>query len=147
MSDKATPLSFVFTSSAKLSELSVKDGQMIYVGDKGKIYFDLKGERTAYHDIIELPSDAERLALTTPATNKIYLILDNLEMWRHNGTAWVKLSSEPQVVFYEAEENGFPTEGNTNKLYVRGTDIYRYVSDSSAYVKMCQSRSSRWETI
>ena len=49
MADKM--ISVIGTVASRLPDLSIKDGQLIFVKDKKKIALDLGGKRTFYNDI------------------------------------------------------------------------------------------------
>ena len=66
MPNTTTPQSFIITTKSKISSLPVKNGQMIFVKDKEKIYYDWDNKRTAYHDFVELATNAERTGLESP---------------------------------------------------------------------------------
>lgn len=131
-----TPQSFVVTTSDKLSSLGVKNGQEVYVKDKGKIYYDWDNKRKAYHDVIELATNADRLSLEDPYTNKLYIVMENCTLWQYDGTSWHSLITEPSVIFVGSE--GFPTIGNGSVLYVSGTQLYKYDTNSKAYVEIAK---------
>ena len=52
-----TVLSICATVGSRLSDLVIKDGQLIFVRDKHKIAFDFGGKRTFYNQIVEVASD------------------------------------------------------------------------------------------
>lgn len=131
-----TPQSFVVTTSAKLSSLPLKNGQEVYVKDKGKIYYDWDNKRQAYHDIVELATDADRISLESPYTNKLYIVLETFGLWQYKGESWYPIITEPSVVFVESE--GFPTVGSGSKLYVSGTQLYKYDINSKSYVEIAK---------
>jgi hypothetical protein len=61
-------LSIVATEQKKLQDISITDGQLIFVKDKGRIVLDLNGKRTFYNKINILETDEEREDYETDST-------------------------------------------------------------------------------
>lgn len=57
----------VYTTSNRLDELNIEDGQIIFVVDTRTIYFDMKNKRTSYSTIFVFETEDERLAMESPA--------------------------------------------------------------------------------
>ena len=55
-----TIMSLIATSSSRIRDLVIKDGQLIFIQDSGRIAFDYKGKRVFYNQIVELETEAER---------------------------------------------------------------------------------------
>ena len=68
-------MTVVATTSDRIKDLVIKDGQLIFCHDVGRIAFDYKGKRKIYNQIIELETEQERLDLDEPENGKYYLIL------------------------------------------------------------------------
>lgn len=66
-------IQIVYTTSNRLDELSIKDGQVIFVMDTRSLYMDMKGKRTNYSTIFVFGTDEERLAVETPAQGFYYV--------------------------------------------------------------------------
>ena len=64
----------IATTSSKISELVIKDGQLIFIQDLGRIAFDFKGKRVFYNQIVELDTEAERLTLDSPLDGYYFVI-------------------------------------------------------------------------
>ena len=62
MADTTTKsvMSLIATTSSRIRELVIKDGQLIFIQDLGRIAFDFKGQRVFYNQIVELDTEAER---------------------------------------------------------------------------------------
>lgn len=92
-----TVLSVVATSNSKLSELSVKDGQLIFVQDKNTIAFDFGGRRRLYKQIEEISTEAARLSILAPVTGCYYFVVETSVLWTyHDG--WVQITTTPSSV-------------------------------------------------
>lgn len=58
---------FIYTTSAKLNDLPVEDGQIIFVPDMSTIGLDTHGQRSIFHTIKEFETEEERAATPFPA--------------------------------------------------------------------------------
>ena len=69
-------LSAVATSGSRISNLSIKDGQLVFVQDLHRIALDFDGKRVFYNQIIELQTDEDRLGLLAPVSGLYYFVID-----------------------------------------------------------------------
>lgn len=92
-----TVLSVVATSNSKLSELSVKDGQLILVQDKNTIAFDFGGRRRLYKQIEEISTEAARLSILAPVTGCYYFVVETSVLWTYRD-GWVQITITPSSV-------------------------------------------------
>ena len=113
-----TLFSVVSTSSSKINNLDIKNGQLIFMSDVGRIAMDFKDKRVFYNQITELETDADRLALTDPL-NGFYFVLSKAILW-HYKDGWTQITGEPDEIIYIG--NDLPTIGQENKLYVDTKD-------------------------
>lgn len=96
-STEKTVLSAIATSNSKLSELSVKNGQLIFIQDKNTIAFDFGGRRRLYKQIEEVSTDADRLSILAPVTGCYYFVVETSVLWTyHNG--WVQITTTPKDI-------------------------------------------------
>lgn len=104
------------TTSDRLSDFLIKDGQLIFIQDNQTIAFDWRGKRKFYNQIIELETDEERKNLSEPVNRKYYFIIGTGVLWRYfNG--WTQITSKPEEVVCIGIE--LPQLGNENTLYVQ----------------------------
>lgn len=54
-------MKLVYTTSAKLDELPLENGQIIYAPDDNRICLDMRDRRFTYHTLRSFSTDAERL--------------------------------------------------------------------------------------
>lgn len=94
MADTTTTpvLSPIATVKSRLSELTVADGQLIFVQDKKEIAFDFGGNRKVYKPIEELATEAERTALLAPVTGSYYYVVDPGVLWTYQN-GWIQLTA------------------------------------------------------
>ena len=73
MADTTTKsiLSLVATNSSRIRDLVIKDGQLIFIQDLGRIAFDFKGQRVFYNQIVELNTEKGRCRRLTAYLAKI----------------------------------------------------------------------------
>jgi hypothetical protein len=69
-------MQLVATSSSRIRELTIKDGQLIFIQDLGRIAFDFKGKRVFYNQIVELETEADRTELENPLDG-YYFVIDS----------------------------------------------------------------------
>lgn len=108
-------MSVIATTSAKLKDLVIKDGQLIFVHDAGRVALDLKGKRTFYNQIIELESDLERLSISA-VNGKYYFVLETAILWRYSD-GWIQISGNTSgdTIFIGDK---LPEIGQQKALYV-----------------------------
>lgn len=90
-------LSVCATVGSKLSDLVIKDGQLIFVQDKHKIALDFNGKRTFYNQIEELATEDARTAMLAPIKGAFYFVLDTGILWTYQND-WVQITTPPKDV-------------------------------------------------
>ena len=120
MADTTTKsvMSLVATSSSRISDLVIKDGQLIFVQDLGRIAFDFKGKRVFYNQIVELETEADRAALEQPLDG-YYFVIDTACLWMYKN-GWIQITEKPQEILFVGVE--LPQLGQANKLYIDTDD-------------------------
>ncbi len=134
MADSTTKtiLSLCATTSEKVKDLIIKDGQLIFVHDVGRLAFDYQGKRTFYNQIIELDTEQERIDMSDAVNGKYYFIIETAVLWRYfNG--WTQLTSSPNEILFIGTE--MPELGQSNKLYVNKSkkEISVWDDNTNAY--------------
>lgn len=99
MADSASSsvLSTIATVNSKLSDLEVKDGQLIFVQDKNTIALDFGGKRRFYKQIEELSTEDSRASLLAPVTGQYYFVVETGVMWAYQN-GWVQITTTPSDV-------------------------------------------------
>lgn len=110
-----TILSLVATVGNRLSDLPIKDGQLIFVQDKRKIAMDLNSKRVFYNEIAELETEEERSALTAPAEG-FYFVIETAVLWTYRNQAWVRITTPPEEIVRIGVD--LPELGRRGLLYV-----------------------------
>lgn len=135
-------MSLIATSSSRIRDLVIKDGQLIFIQDLGRIAFDFKGKRVFYNQIVELETEADRLALKTPL-NGYYFVLDSACLWAYKD-GWIQITDKPQEIVQVGIE--LPQLGQQGKLYATTKEGAENVSvwdeDSDRYIVVADKTQS-----
>lgn len=108
----------IATTSSKIKDLIIKDGQLIFIQDLGRIAFDFKGKRVFYNQIVELGTEAERKSLESPLSG-YYFVIDTAVLWFYQD-GWTQITERPEKVIYVDVE--LPELGQENKIYIDKDD-------------------------
>ena len=111
-------LSLIATKSSRIRNLPIKDGQLVFIQDLGRIAFDFNGTRVFYNQIVELNTDEERLSLVNPL-NGYYFVIEDAVLWFYQDE-WVQITEKPEEVIFIGVE--LPELGQQGKLYVDTDD-------------------------
>jgi hypothetical protein len=117
-------MSLIATSSSRIKDLVIKDGQLIFIQDLGRIAFDFKGKRVFYNQIVELETEAERLALESPLDG-YYFVIGSACLWAYKN-GWIQITDKPKDVVFVGVE--LPKLGQENKLYANTTSGFENIS-------------------
>jgi hypothetical protein len=134
-------LKVIATSSSRIRDLIIRDNQLIFIRDLGRIAFDSKGKRVFYNQIVELETEAERLALVNPLQG-YYFVIGSACLWFYKD-GWTQITERPEEVLFVGVE--LPELGQEGKLYIdtddreisvwdEATDTYIKVSNYTAEV-------------
>lgn len=129
-------LKLVATTSSKIRNLTIADGQLVFLYDIGRIAFDYKGTRVFYNQIVELESEVVRQSLENPL-NGYYFILGSGRLWAYKDE-WIPITEKPESVLFVGDENLFPELGQEDKLYINKSrqDISIWDDESDKYIKV-----------
>ena len=108
-------LSVCATTGSHLPDISIKDGQLIFVQDLHRIAFDFNGKRVFYNQIEEIKSEQERVAFASPESGQFYFVIETAVLWTYRD-GWIALNSSPEDVLFIGVE--MPELGSSKKLYV-----------------------------
>lgn len=106
-------LKVIATSSSRIRDLVIRDNQLIFIRDLGRIAFDSKGKRVFYNQIVELETEADRLALVNPIGG-YYFVLGSACLWFYKDE-WIQITEKPQEIVFVGVE--LPQLGQQGKLY------------------------------
>ena len=111
-------MSLIATTSSRIKDLVIKDGQLIFIQDLGRIAFDFKGQRVFYNQIVELATESERLALDSPLSG-YYFVIDSACLWFYQDK-WIQITERPEEVIFVGVD--LPELGQQNKIYIDKDD-------------------------
>lgn len=111
-------LKVIATSSSRLRDLLIRDNQLIFIRDLGRIAFDSQGKRVFYNQIVELESEADRLSLVNPIQG-YYFVIGSACLWFYKD-GWTQITERPEEVLFVGVE--FPELGQEGKLYIDTDD-------------------------
>ena len=111
-------LSVCATTASRLPDLSIKNGQLIFIQDKHRIAFDFGDKRKFYNQIEELATEEERIALEEPVSGSYYFVIDKAVFWTYQNE-WIQLTTSPEEIVFIGTE--MPELGSAKILYVNKT--------------------------
>lgn len=131
-------LSAVATSGSRISDLSIKDGQLVFVQDLHRIALDFDGKRVFYNQIIELQTDEDRLGLLAPVRGLYYFVIGTAILWTYKDT-WIQITTPPrELINFDTVR---PKLGNEKTLYVNKLErnIAIWDSETSKYITIADT--------
>ena len=122
MADTTTKqvLSVIATTSERVKDLVIKNGQLIFVQDAGRIGLDFNNKRKFYNQIEELDTELARRELESPVNGVYYFIIETAVLWTYRSGSWVQITSKPEQVVFVGTE--FPELGVEQTIYANTTD-------------------------
>lgn len=126
-------LSVCATTGSHLPDISIKDGQLIFVQDLHRIAFDFNGKRVFYNQIEEIESEQERVSFASPEFGRFYFVIETAVLWVYRNE-WIALNSSPEDVLFIGVE--MPELGSSRKLYVnkKNKEISIWDENSEGYL-------------
>lgn len=86
-------MSLVATSSPRIRQLPLKNGQLIFIQDLGRIAFDYNDKRVFYNQIVELENEVDRLTLDEPLSG-YYFVIGTGCLWFYKD-GWTQITKKP----------------------------------------------------
>lgn len=126
-------LSVCATTASKVKDLTIKDGQLVFVHDTGKIALDFNGKRVFYNQIIELNTEQERATMLAPVSGKYYFVIETAVLWTYQSD-WVQITTPPEEVVFIGTE--LPELGSQKTLYInkQNKNISVWDEDNQMYM-------------
>ena len=121
-------LKLVATTSSKIRDLVIENGQLVFLQDIGRIALDFKDKRVFYNQIVELETEAERDTLVDPLSG-YYFVIDTACFWFYKD-GWIQITEKPQEIIFVGVE--LPELGQANKIYANTTEGSENISVWSA---------------
>lgn len=117
-------MSIIATTSERISELVIKNGQLIFIHDMGRIALDYNGKRTFYNQIVELATEQERLSID-PINGKFYFVIETGILWKYINE-WKQITGVTEETVFIG--NDLPSLGKPNVLYADTTEEAECIS-------------------
>lgn len=108
-------LSVIGTVKSRLPDISIKDGQLIFVQDSPVIVLDLNGKRKFYNQVINLSTENERQELLAPIQGAFYFVIESAILWTYQSN-WVQITTPPNEIVFIGTV--LPQLGQSKTLYV-----------------------------
>lgn len=123
-------LSLIATKSSRIKDLVIKNGQLIFIQDLGRIAFDFNNKRVFYNQIVELETEVDRLTLDSPLSG-YYFIIDTGVLWFYKDE-WVQITEKPKEVICIDVELPALGQAKEGTLYVNKAEKEIAVFDSAS---------------
>lgn len=133
-------MSLIATKSSRIKDLIIKNGQLIFIQDVGRIAFDFNGKRVFYNQIVELETEAERLTLDSPL-NGYYFVIDSACLWHYqvgqsqdgqSQGVWTQITERPKEVIHIDVELPALGQAKEGMLYVNKAEKEIAIFDSAS---------------
>lgn len=126
-------LSICATTASRVKDLSIKNGQLVFIHDTGRIALDFNDKRIFYNQIVELSTEREREALLAPVSGKYYFVIETAILWFYQ-SAWIQITTPPEEILYIGTE--LPELGSHKTLYVNKQERNVLVWDENSQTYM-----------
>lgn len=128
MADTTTKqvLSVIATTSERVKDLVIKNGQLIFCQDNGRIALDFKGKRKFYNQIEELDTEMARKELESPVNGVYYFIIETAILWTYSNNDWIQITAKPNEIVFIGTE--FPELGVEQTIYANTTDGNEHIA-------------------
>ena len=129
------------TVKARLDQLPVNDGNLIFVRDTRKVYLDMGGLRLDFATIRVFQTDAERVGTLAPVEG-FYYVEDTGVLWRYS-SSWKQMTPSNLTPIFFGKYEDFPPTGSSSMLYVDDARTYRW--DGTKYTVV--ANKTEWEEL
>ena len=119
-------LSVIATTSERMRDLIIKNGQLIFVQDTGRIAFDFNNKRKFYNQIEELDTELARKELKSPVDGVYYFVIETAVLWTYLNNTWIQMTTPPKEVVFIGTE--FPELGAAQTMYTNITEGNEHIA-------------------
>lgn len=130
----------VKSKATDTSVIPVTDGQFLIVTDTKQLMYDFGATRITLGDIIELDTEAERVALLTPL-DKFYFVKDTKVLWRYTSGAWQSWA-DATTVSNHVSATILSTDGVHGLRYDATNSVLQYKDANNKWVTIPMGGSS-----
>lgn len=121
-------MSLVATSSSRIRQLPIKNGQLVFIQDLGRIAFDYKDKRVFYNQIVELETEADRLLIEDPLSG-YYFVIGSACLWFYKD-GWTQITERPDDILFIGVELPQLGQAKEGTLYINKAEKEIAVFDS-----------------
>lgn len=115
MADTKNILSAIVSTGSKISDISIKNAQLIFLKDTQQIALDFDNKRVFYNQIVILNTENERQSLLAPINGLFYFVIDTAVFWTYKN-GWKQITAPPKdILFIDVE---LPEFGSENMIYI-----------------------------
>lgn len=108
-------LSVIGTVSSKIADISIKNGQLIFISDSRTIALDLNNRRTFYNQIVSLTTELERKSILAPVNGSFYFVVETAVLWNYQDR-WIQITTPPNEIVFIG--TSLPQLGTSKTLYI-----------------------------
>ena len=129
-------MSVVVTTASKLTDLAIKNGQLIFINDNKRIALDFNDKRVFYNQIVVLQTESERTGLLAPIQELFYFVVETAILWTYQTTGWIQVTKNPSEIVYIGDN--LPEVGVTKNIYINKAEknISIWDEETSGYIKV-----------
>lgn len=129
-------MSVVVTTASKLTDLAIKNGQLIFINDNKRIALDFNDKRVFYNQIVVLQTESERTGLLAPIQELFYFVVETAILWTYQTTGWIQVTKNPSEIVYIGDD--LPEVGVTKNIYINKAEknISIWDEETSNYIKV-----------
>ena len=132
------------TPSSKLNEIDYELGNLIFVEDLHRIYYDGFLGRVCYDSLVQLDYENEREEIEHPFEG-FYFVEETKTLWRYYDEEWT-IIAKPSGTIRFIDKADLPAEGEAETLYVCGTEMFIWDAVNNKYATTSSSDIA-WEDI
>ena len=137
-------LSVCATVGSRLSDLVIKDGQLVFVQDKHRLALDYNGKRVFYNQITELATESARVSILAPISGHYYFVIETAVLWTYQDK-WIRITTPPDEIVFIGTE--MPELGCNTTLYVnKSGGISIWDDESKGYIVVADKTKAMSES-
>ena len=130
---------YICTTSSKLNDIPIEVGNLIFAEDTRQIALDGVYGRVFYEQIMCIPQESMRIAMTPNLVPGFYFVLDTNVLWRLDNEIWKQISGNVSEMVIYGTLDDFPRPGVVGKIYATDNHLYHWDANSETYVDYCNS--------
>ena len=119
--------------SSQLSNISIQDGNFIFVRDTRETFLDVLNERIQYNSVIVLSTESWRESIQNPVAG-LYYVKESKTLYEYNTSeGWTEIVGSGGNNYFIDSEEDLPEIGKSGVLYIKDTQIFKWDEDAGQY--------------